>query len=158
VFSTVVAEVAAHESDVAGVEVGGVRVRAGVEDRHPAGALEVVLPLVGVGMPVQFAHRAGHDRVRAAATVVEAGKLVLSAIWMRPPLFSCTGADRDRRKITGSVAPHSTPACGLDVLEGAGDVAGEDPQVVQRMSAEHVLRERRSSWRARRVACARTSR
>ncbi len=54
----VVAAVAPDQADIAGPEVGGVGVRAGVEHRHPRGTFQEVLPLVGVRVPVQLPHRA----------------------------------------------------------------------------------------------------
>src|SRR6202050_2109313 len=57
----VVAAVAPDQADIAGLEVGGVGVRAGVEHRHPGGALHVVLPLIGIGVPVQLPHAARLD-------------------------------------------------------------------------------------------------
>src|ERR1700676_3126457 len=51
-----------HIADVARAEIRRGRRRTGVEHRHPRFALEVVLPFIGVRMPVQLAHAARLDR------------------------------------------------------------------------------------------------
>ena len=48
-------------ADVAGLVIEGARLPRGCEHAHAALAFDVVLPFVGVGMPVQFAHSAGRD-------------------------------------------------------------------------------------------------
>ena len=73
----------------------------------------------------------GSTVTSAAATVFEILKLVLSAIWMRPPLFSFTGSERDRRKIDRFGARlHASR--GLVGREIAWLLALEDPEVVER--------------------------
>src|ERR1700721_3535358 len=49
-------------ADVAHFEVHGSGAGAGGEDGHAGFSADVELPLVGIGMPVQFAHTAGADR------------------------------------------------------------------------------------------------
>ena len=50
-----------HISGVAGEEVEGARLRLGGKHRHPPFARNVVLPFVGVRMPVDLPHVAGID-------------------------------------------------------------------------------------------------
>lgn len=79
----IVAEVPAHYPNVAGAEVVGRCLRSGIEYCHPSLAaqiVQIVLPLVGVGMPVQLSHPLGSTVTSAAAMVLEIVKLVLSAI------------------------------------------------------------------------------
>src|ERR1700744_5168430 len=67
----------------------------------------------------------GLTTTRAAATVFDAGKFVLSAMRMLPPLFSYSGFTSDMRKITGSVPPHSTPAATWSASRSPGSSPGK---------------------------------
>src|SRR2546421_383326 len=50
-----------HVADVAGAEVEGARLPGSTENAHARLALDVILPLVGVRMPMHLAHCAGID-------------------------------------------------------------------------------------------------
>jgi hypothetical protein len=81
----VVAAVAFDEADVAGPEVGGVGVRPGVEHRHPGGAFQVVLPLVGVGVPVQLTDAAGLEVHVHAGDLIRDREVGLGDLAAQPP-------------------------------------------------------------------------
>src|SRR5262249_19577800 len=49
------------ETDVAGAEVERARLTGRAEHAHACLALDVILPFVGVGMPMQLPHSAGVD-------------------------------------------------------------------------------------------------
>jgi hypothetical protein len=51
-----------HIANITRHELGGRGVWPGVEHRHLSLALDIVLPLVGIRMPVHFAHAARLDR------------------------------------------------------------------------------------------------
>src|SRR6266700_4739621 len=48
-----------NETDIAGTKVEGARLTGSGEHAHARLALDVILPLVGVGVPMQLAHSAG---------------------------------------------------------------------------------------------------
>src|SRR5215831_3007061 len=50
-----------HVSDVAGTEVEGACLTGSAEDAHARLALDVMLPLIGVGVLMQLSHSAGVD-------------------------------------------------------------------------------------------------
>src|ERR1700683_2091113 len=76
----------------------------------------------------------GLTTTRAAATVLDAVKSVLSAIRTLPPLFSYNGLASDIRKITGSVPPHSTPAATWSASRSPGSSPGKIQRLCRGMS------------------------
>ncbi len=78
----------------------------------------------------------GLTMTRAAATVLDAEKFVLSAMRTLPPLFSYTGLNSDRRKITGVVEPHSTPAATWSASRSPGSSPGKIQRLCSGMSSK----------------------
>jgi hypothetical protein len=72
-------------ADVAGPVIEGPRLAFGSEDRHAAFALDVVLPLVRIRMPVQFAQSARVQFDQRGGDRLEAGKFMESTIRTEPP-------------------------------------------------------------------------
>src|SRR2546429_5734013 len=79
-----------NETDIAGAEVEGARLTRSAEHAHACLALDVILPLVGVGVPMQLPHSAGVN-------------------------FDQGRGDRANREVAGIGDPHR-PALGLDRL------------------------------------------
>jgi hypothetical protein len=77
----------------------------------------------------------GLTTTRAAATVLDAGKFVLSAMRTLPPLLSYSGSTCDMRKITGSVPPHSTPAATWSASRSPGSSPGKIQRLCRGMSS-----------------------
>ena len=58
----VMPEVFLDVTDVSGIEIHRHRIRAGIEHRHLCFALDIILPFVGVRMPVHLANAARTNR------------------------------------------------------------------------------------------------
>jgi hypothetical protein len=137
----VVAEIAPYDADVAGREVHRVGVGTRVEHGHPPRSFQVVLPLVRVGVPVQLTHPTGLDRRqsggdgRGGGEVGAVGDLDLSAA----VLVHGRGLPETEDHRFGPSLLHAGGE--LVGFEVAGDLSGEDPEIVERDVGEHLFRD-----------------
>lgn len=125
----VVAQVLANEADIARPEVRGIRMGPGIEHGHPCRPAQVVLPFVGVGVPVQLSHRAGFhcdQSCRNGARIGEIGAVgdADAAAAVLVQRLRAGEAEDDR---IACFPGHN--GVGLALLEVAGYVAREDPEV-----------------------------
>ena len=138
----VVAEALLDVADVAGVEVGGDRGRAGVEHGHPAAALEIVLPLVGVGVPVHGAERPGLDRDQAGGHGLGDAEVAAVGDLHRATGVGAVGRGAGQVEDERELGPaRPCPGGGLGLLKRARDLALEDPAIVQRDVGEGFGRD-----------------
>src|ERR1700753_3455314 len=94
----VVSEVLLDVADVACVEVHCDGIWTGVEDRHLSFALDPVLPLIGVGMPVHLAQAAGTHRYKRCSNRCRNREVAAVSDVHRTALSLARGRSRSKRE------------------------------------------------------------